>query len=786
MHDVARYAFGEFELDTGRVQLLRSGGALPLEPKAFAVLRLLVQRAPHVVDKAEIFAIVWKDTAVTDNALTRIVAQLRRTLGDDARDPRYIVTVSARGYRLLPAVRLVGTEPSDSAAQPPVALETAILAPPAQPGPLTLPPPANRAKSGPSRGRRPLLFAAVACLAALIAGGSWLAFRQAPASGLRAPSIGDLDLAVAASLRPEQMTVGTGFEGYVAYSPDGTSIAYSSDRSGALEIYVEGLAEGSTPASLTRGAGQGIQPAWSPDGRLIAYHDLAGDGIWVVPSRGGAARKISDFGAHPTWSPDGRRLAFQSRQPADLNPGGSFGAESTIWVADADGRTPPRALTMPGRPLGSHGMPQWWPGSTRVVFAVAAPAGVFLGAALWTVDERTGEFRQLSGHPRISSEFAVAPDGSGALVVGRNTTTLWWLPVDAEGQAGEPRPTGLSVTGTSLASLAISPDARRIAWTAFASNSGIWAAHTGDRAGDRLAAAAPVVPAAEIGWRAGHPAVAPDGRIAFVGNRGNAGNKIFLIEPARSPRQLTTDARDHHSPFWVSGVNAVAALADHGDGMGWWLIDPATGRERFGFALGDIRRPPGVTSNVIGPAAGMSISPDFKHLAVAFIRDGVPNLWTAALGPSGPSSPFVQRTFEKENGAFASWSSDGRWLAYQCTRGGSVQMCLVDATAPPPAPVRQLTHDPGTNFNGEWIDDDAFLVAGKRAAVWNVLRIARSTGQATPLTAFVEPRFYVRYPRWDPAGRRVVFERYETTGRLWSVQLPAVSAAGSPGSGPGH
>jgi hypothetical protein len=66
-----------------------------------------------------------------------------------------------------------------------------------------------------------------------------------------------------------------------------------------------------------------------------------------------------------------------------------------------------------------------------------------------------------------------------------------------------------------------------------------------------------------------------------------------------------------------------------------------------------------------------------------------------------------------------------------------------------------------------------------------VLRVSRS-GQVTPLTAFVEPRFYVRYPRWDPAGRRVVFERYETTGRLWSVQLPAVSAAGLPGSGPGH
>jgi Tol biopolymer transport system component/DNA-binding winged helix-turn-helix (wHTH) protein len=782
MHDVPRYAFGDYQLDTGRVQLVRDGEPVPLEPKAFAVLQLLVEHAPHVVDKAELFAQVWKDTAVTDNALTRIVAQLRKALGDDARDPRYIATVSARGYRLLPPVREAGPEAAE---------RTQGEAPERRiPGesPATLPAPvAPSVVEGvrtpdPRTDRRPLLLAGAAALVAFLGAALWFALRQPTSAAAPARSVGDLDLAVAASLRPEQMTIGTGFDGYVAFSPDGTSIAYSSDRSGRLEIYVEGLAEGSAATSLTRGAGQGIQPAWSPDGRFIAYHDLAGNGIWVVPSRGGTARKIADVGAHPTWSPDGTRIAFQSIQPADLNPGGSFGAESRLWIADVAGRTPPTPLTAPGRPLGSHGMPQWWPGSHRVVFAVSAPSGVFLGAALWTVDVRTGAFEPLSAHERISSEFTVAPDGRGVLVVGRNTTTLWWLPVDDFFRAGEPRPTGLSVAGTSLASVAMSPDGRRIAWTAFASNSGIWAAAAGT---SRQAEATPIVPPEDIGWRAGHPAVAPDGRIAFVGNRGNAGNKVFLVEPGRSPRQLTTDARDHHSPFWVMSEQAIATLANHGDGMGWWLIDPATGRERFAFALADVKRPAGVTSHVIGPSAGMSISPDFTHLAIAYIRDGVPNLWTADLGPRGPVGPFVQRTFEAQNGAFASWSPDGRWLAYQCTRDGSVQLCLIDATVQPPAPVRQLTRDAGTNFNGEWIDNEALLVAGKRAAVWNVLRISRS-GPVTPLTAFVEPRFYVRYPRWDPAGQRVVFERYETTGRLWSVQLPAFSGAGSPGSGPGH
>ena len=49
-----------------------------------------------------------------------------------------------------------------------------------------------------------------------------------------------------------------------------------------------------------------------------------------------------------------------------------------------------------------------------------------------------------------------------------------------------------------------------------------------------------------------------------------------------------------------------------------------------------------------------------------------------------------------------------------------------------------------------------------------------------PASAFVEPRFYVRYARWDTANRRVVFERDETTGRLWSVRIPDVTAPRSP------
>ena len=107
MDDPARFRFGPFELDLGTFKLLRGSTPLAAEPKAIDLLRVLVERAPRVVEKAEIFSLVWKDVAVTDNALTRLVAQLRKVLDDDPKAPRYIETVATRGYRFVADVAVV-------------------------------------------------------------------------------------------------------------------------------------------------------------------------------------------------------------------------------------------------------------------------------------------------------------------------------------------------------------------------------------------------------------------------------------------------------------------------------------------------------------------------------------------------------------------------------------------------------------------------------------------------------------------------------------------------------
>ena len=102
-----KYRWDDFVLDLDSFRLERSGVPLALEPKAFNLLVLLMGRPGHVFTKQEIFERLWPGTAVTDHALTRVVAQLRRVLGDEARDGRYIETVPTRGYRWLPKVETI-------------------------------------------------------------------------------------------------------------------------------------------------------------------------------------------------------------------------------------------------------------------------------------------------------------------------------------------------------------------------------------------------------------------------------------------------------------------------------------------------------------------------------------------------------------------------------------------------------------------------------------------------------------------------------------------------------
>src|ERR1700761_3635648 len=100
-HGPLVFRFDDVEVRQREFLLIKAGEALPVEPKAFRVLLFLLNNPGRLVTKDEIIGAVWNDCAVSDNSLTRSIATLRRLLGDDTHEPRYIATVPTVGYRFL-------------------------------------------------------------------------------------------------------------------------------------------------------------------------------------------------------------------------------------------------------------------------------------------------------------------------------------------------------------------------------------------------------------------------------------------------------------------------------------------------------------------------------------------------------------------------------------------------------------------------------------------------------------------------------------------------------------
>jgi DNA-binding winged helix-turn-helix (wHTH) protein len=98
---VPRYRFSDFILSPRRRTLSRQGVEQPLIPRYFDLLVFLVEHRHEAVHRRDIFDRVWSDVVVSDSALSQAIRTIRRTLGDDSREPRFIRTVSRHGYRFV-------------------------------------------------------------------------------------------------------------------------------------------------------------------------------------------------------------------------------------------------------------------------------------------------------------------------------------------------------------------------------------------------------------------------------------------------------------------------------------------------------------------------------------------------------------------------------------------------------------------------------------------------------------------------------------------------------------
>ncbi|MEK7832505.1 MAG: winged helix-turn-helix domain-containing protein [Acidobacteriota bacterium] len=98
------YRFDDVLVEPNTFRVFKGGRTVMLEPKAFEVLALFLNHPGRLFTKEDILNAVWKNSYVTPNVMTRVIAQLRKALGDTRKEPKYIETIQTRGYRFIAKV----------------------------------------------------------------------------------------------------------------------------------------------------------------------------------------------------------------------------------------------------------------------------------------------------------------------------------------------------------------------------------------------------------------------------------------------------------------------------------------------------------------------------------------------------------------------------------------------------------------------------------------------------------------------------------------------------------
>ncbi len=243
--------FGAFEADVQTGELRKDGVKLKFSGQPFQVLAILLERPGDVVTREELQKRLWPDTFVdVERNLNTAVNKIREVLGDSAESPRFVETLPRRGYRFIAPVGHLGGAAGDK--------ENSIAVP------------------RPARIKTAVVLFLASSTFVLLAGAGWLAYQK---WRTHAP-------------RPVQrsftrLTFDEGLQAGSTWSPDGRFIAYSSDRGGKFDIWVQQVS-GGDPIQITKRPGQNIQPAWSPDGK-----------VYRLSFRAGGRRNICD--SCPRW-----------------------------------------------------------------------------------------------------------------------------------------------------------------------------------------------------------------------------------------------------------------------------------------------------------------------------------------------------------------------------------------------------------------------------------------------------------------------------------------------------
>ena len=654
------FRFENIEVRERGFCLIKSGGeSIAVEPKAFRVLLILLRNPRKVMTKDELLGAVWGDTTVTENSLARSIAVLRRLLGDETRNPRYIETVATVGYRFVCDVEVV----EDAAAKPEVG-DTQEVRP-------------TESLLAVWRWRLGWkLIIPVAAVAALLLIG-WVIWYGQPRT-LTVTNVVQItnDRKAKIPFVPprtdgvhlyfvEGMPFNSG-SGIAQISTTGGETTFidtslrevlvvmdiSPDRSKLLvhngvatgpghagPLWIQPLPAGSP---FRVGDIAASSACFTPDGTHILYGD--GRVMKVANLDGGDQRPLANLPGPirgPRFSPNGKLIRFWLIQP--------LGSARSIWEMNADGTN-------------LHPLLPNWKESQDQCCGIWSPDGDYYyfqarrgnDQAIWVLPERRSTFgrthepfRLISG-PLHFGGPSPSTDGNKLFVVGEETRVeLFRYDTDA-------KRFDAYLGGLSAGPVDISPDGKWVVYVSYPDQT-LWRSRLD--LSDKMQLSFPPVRAYEPRW-------SPDGaRIAFMDVEFNRPWTVSVLSSvgADAPKPIlpVNNTDSEGDPTWTPDGKSIVFVKAAAAGEG------ATAIYRVNLETGKLVRIPG-SEGITSPR----LSPDGRYIAglkvggqILMLLDQNTNQWsTLAQG---------------ELFGFNEWSHDGKYVYARSNQAGSADIVRV-------------------------------------------------------------------------------------------------------------
>jgi Tol biopolymer transport system component/DNA-binding winged helix-turn-helix (wHTH) protein len=625
--------FEDFDLDAGNYRLRRSGKDVKLERIPLELLLLLADRAGEVVTREEIVERLWgKGVQLdTENAINTAIRKIRLALGDDPAQPRFVQTVTGKGYRFIARI----TEPAPSTVVTSVGPEGRI------------------AGSHPvgSRRRIVVVTGSAACLLAVgFTLTRWNATLPQASNYVqitndRQPKMGPLltdglrlyftegsqnhrTLAQVAASGGETTVLANPLETphLMDITPNRSDLLIGSVTPSDAALWLLAL-----PSSGVRRVGdiQGEDASWSPDGREVAY--ARGKDLYRAGKDGAESGKLATFPGIPSWprwSPDTSRLRVTVTD--------SVTGFSSLWEVPADGKTPHSILAgwnqAPSECCGS-----WTPDGKYFIFQATRDGKT----DIWAIHERRGLAGSSSQPVRLTAGQMnslapmVSPNGKKLYVIGEQ---LRGELVHYDAKSAEFIP---YLTGISAEFVDFSRDRRWVTYVSFPDRV-LWRSRIDGS--ERMQLTAPPVQATMPRW-------SPDGkRIAyFDASPGKPWKIDFISAEGGKPEPLLNESRNQMDPNWSPDGNSVI--------FSYFPIFDRVPPEKLGIYVVDLK-----TRNV------KKVSGSDGMWAPRWSSDGSHLVARSADSQSLMLFDFATQTWselvKEAYVGFANWSADGASVFY--------------------------------------------------------------------------------------------------------------------------